>query len=264
MSPAKKPLKKKQSGAKKKPAPAPKKPKRTGAAEVHARLQATLPSPKCELDFHTPWQLVIATILSAQATDKLINRVTPVLFARWPTPRALADAAQEEVEEVVRSTGYFRNKAKAIRAASQVVADRFGGEVPKTMEEITELPGVARKTGNLVLGTAYRITTGIIVDTHAGRVARRLGLTTEEDPVDVEQDLCAAFPREAWIDTGHRLVLHGRYLCTAKAPRCASCPLAELCPSREAKGEGSWEARADAERRLVEARGELDANPRVG
>ncbi|MCK6551735.1 endonuclease III [Myxococcota bacterium] len=218
-------------------------------------MAVTLPRPRVELDHANAWQLVIATILSAQSTDKGVNKVTPVLFARWPTPAALAAAPSEDVEVVVKTTGFFRQKARAIREASRVVVERFGGQVPKTLEEIMELPGVARKTGNVVLGSAYGIASGIVVDTHAGRVARRLGLTTEEDPVKVELDLMALFAKDHWIDTGHRFVLHGRYVCVARAPKCSACPLNELCPSREAPPAEPWSDRAAAERRLVESRG---------
>ncbi len=194
---------------------------------------------------------MIATILSAQSTDKTVNTVTPVLFAKYPTPRALADAPVEDVEKIVKSTGFFRNKTKSVQAASKMVAERFGGVVPKTMEEIIELPGVARKTANVVLGSAYRIASGIVVDTHAGRVSRRLGLTKEEDPVKVEEALMGLFDKKDWIDTGHRFVLHGRYVCTSRAPKCTVCPLNEVCPSREAKPEGTWEERAKKERALI-------------
>jgi len=183
-----------------------------------------------------------------------VNLVTPSLFSRWPSPEALGDAAQEDVEEVVKSTGFFRNKAKAIRGASRMIAERHGGEVPRTMEALVELPGVARKTANLVLGAAYGIPSGIVVDTHAGRVARRLGLTSEEDPVKVEADLCAAFPEDAWIALGQRLILHGRYVCTARAPACKDCPLNEVCPSAEAPPEGTVEARAAIEQKVAGGR----------
>jgi endonuclease III len=146
----------------------------------------------------------------------------------------LADAPQEAVEEVVKSTGFFRNKAKAIRAASRALVEKHGGQVPRTMKEMLELPGVARKTANVVLGSAYGIATGMVVDTHAGRVANRLGLTEHTDPKKVERDLCELFPQEIWIDMGHRLVLHGRYVCTARNPACPSCPVAEVCPIRGA------------------------------
>jgi len=207
---------------------------RTDLSELRARLAQAVPEPRCELEFEpgNAWQLLMATILSAQSTDARVNLVTPGLFRRYPTPAALGAAPQEEVEAVVKSTGFFRNKARAVREASRAIAERFGGEVPRDMEELMSLRGVARKTANLVLGTAFGIPTGIIVDTHAARVAQRLGLTKEEDPVKIERDLCAVFPREEWVDTGHRLVLHGRYVCTARAPRCGGCALREVCPSR--------------------------------
>jgi len=224
------------------------------AAEVRKRLRRALPEPRVELDFRDPWELLIATILSAQSTDRMVNRVTPELFRRWPTPEKLGRARQEAVEKVVRSTGFFRNKAKAIRRVSRVIAEEHGGEVPRDMESAVALPGVARKTANVVLGSAYGIPTGIVVDTHAGRVARRLGLTAK-DPVEVERDLCELVPKREWIDFGHRLVLHGRHVCVSRRPRCAGCPLAETCPGAEAEGEGRWTARADAEgERIASAR----------
>jgi len=226
------------------------------ALEVHERMSVALAVPRVELDFEDAWQLVIATILSAQSTDKTVNRVTPALFARYPTPAELAAAPLEELEVLVKTTGFFRNKARAIRDASLMIAERFGGTVPRTIEEMIELPGVARKTANVVLGSAYRVVSGIVVDTHVGRVARRLRLTRGEDPVDVERSLMKLFARQDWIDTGHRLVLHGRYVCTARSPRCESCPLNEICPSAEAEPVGSWQERAAAEQARVEARGE--------
>jgi endonuclease-3 len=225
------------------------------AREVRERLEQAMPEPKCELDHRDAWTLLVATILSAQSTDKMVNQVTPSVFRRWPTPADLGAAQQEDVELVVKSTGFFRNKAKSIREASRLVVERFGGSVPRTVDEILELPGVARKTANVVLGTAYRVPSGITVDTHAGRVARRLKLTRHEDPVKVESDLCAVFPEDAWIDMGHRFVLHGRYVCLARAPRCEACPINEVCPSRQAKPQGKWEERAASERKTVETRG---------
>jgi endonuclease III len=221
--------------------------KKKHASEVQKRLARAIPSPKTELDFQNAWQLLVATILSAQSTDKRVNQVTPELFAKWRTPKALGEAPQEEVEAVVKSTGFYRNKAKAIRAASQMIADRFGSEVPRTLEEAIELPGVARKTANVVIGSAYGIPTGIVVDTHVSRVSQRLGLTEEEDPEKIEAALSELFPKKSWIDAGHRLLLHGRYICTARAPQCESCPLNELCPSRQAEPEGTWTKRADVE-----------------
>ena len=224
------------------------------ARDVEKRLTKAMPVPICELDHRDAWQLLIATILSAQSTDRMVNKVTPTLFARFPTPAALGAADQAEVEELVKSTGFFRNKAKAIRAASQVVAEQFDGDVPRTIEELTQLPGVARKTANVVLGTAYRIPSGMTIDTHAGRVARRLKLTKHDDPVKVEQDLCELFKTPSWIDMGHRFVLHGRYICLAKKPRCADCPLNEVCSAREAEPAGTWAVRAAREGERVAAR----------
>lgn len=223
--------------------------------QVLARLERAIPDPACELEHRDAWQLLVATILSAQSTDKMINKVTPVLFAAYPTPALLGAASQEDVERIVKPTGFFRNKAKAIREASRLVAERHGGVVPRTVEELTHLPGVARKTANVVLGTAYRIPSGVTIDTHAGRVSRRLGLTREDDPVKVELDLMELFPKESWIDLGHRFVLHGRYLCDARKPRCGECPLAEVCPSVEGVALGQWQDRAERERRVVESRG---------
>jgi endonuclease-3 len=233
------------------------------AAEVHARLAQAIPTPHCELSFRSPWELLVATILSAQSTDRTVNRVMPDVLARWPTPAALGAAAQEEVEGVVHATGFFRNKAKAIRETSRAVAERFGGEVPRDMEALLTLPGVARKTANVVLGTAYGIASGITVDVHAARVSQRLGLTRETLPEKIEQALLQAFPRGEWVRTGHRLVLHGRYVCTARAPACARCPLNELCPSREAPPEGDASARAEAVAREMASRAEAFSLPAV-
>ncbi len=226
---------------------------KAGAGErkdIAERLARAIPKPECELRFHSPFELLIATILSAQSTDRTVNAVMPSLLARFPDARALAAAEQDELETLIKPTGFFRNKSKAIRGAAQRLVERHGGEVPRTIEELTELPGVARKTANVVLGTAYRLAEGFVVDTHVTRVSQRLGLTRETDPVRIERDLCRAFPRDAWVDFGHRFVLHGRYTCLAKRPQCERCPLNELCPSRIAPPLGPWEARAahEAER----------------
>jgi endonuclease-3 len=228
--------------------------RRASPTELRQRLRRTLPHPRCELDHANAWQLLVATILSAQSTDARVNLVTPELFRRFPTPAALAAAERSEVERVVHSTGFFRNKARAIQEASRIIAAEHGGEMPRDMQAALALPGVARKTANVVLGTAYGLATGIVVDTHVGRVALRLGLTRSDDPVQVERDLCALFPSEEWIETSHRLVLHGRYVCRARQPDCAHCPLNELCPARAAEPEDSWLARASTERDLVESR----------
>lgn len=217
-------------------------------------LAEAIPSPKVELDFENAWHLLVATILSAQSTDARINQVTPRLFELYPTPAALASAPQPEVEQVVKSTGFFRNKAKAIRAASAMLVERFGGEVPRTVEEMVQLPGVARKTANMVLSNALGVHEGIAVDTHVGRVARRLGLCAHEDPEEVEQALCALFPRDQWPLVALRLQLHGRYVCIARAPDCKNCPVNEACPSREAPPEDDVHARAARERARIPAR----------
>ena len=214
-------------------------------------LARAYPEAECALTHDSPFQLLAATILSAQCTDARVNMVTPVLFGRWPDPAALAAASQEDVEEVVRSTGFFRNKAKSLRGMAAALGDRHGGEVPRTMEELVALPGVARKTANVVLGTAFGLAEGVVVDTHVGRIARRLVLTRESDPVKVERDLMAALPRKEWTLFAHRLIHHGRRVCTARKPRCADCPVGEFCPSRES---GGVPPRARAPRRRAPGR----------
>jgi endonuclease-3 len=226
------------------------------AGEVQRRLAAAIPQPRCELDHADAWQLLIATILSAQSTDRTVNTVTPVLFQKWPTPETLAAAPREEVEAVVHRTGFFRNKTKAIQGASQALVARHGGEVPRDMESLLQLPGVARKTANVVLGVAYRVAAGIVVDTHVMRTSQRLGLARATVADKVEQELCAHFPPDQWIDIGHRLLLHGRYVCLAKEPRCEDCPLNELCPSRMAAPLGSWQDRAEHMRRTIDGEGD--------
>lgn len=223
--------------------------------EVSARLAAAIPVPKCELDHRDAWTLLIATILSAQSTDRTVNTVTPVLFAKWPTPALLAAAPCADVEGVVHRTGFFRNKAKAIQGASLAIAQQHGGEVPRDMASLLQLPGVARKTANVVLGVAYRIAAGVVVDTHVMRVSQRLGLSLAKTADKVEQDLCARLPRDQWIDGGHRLLLLGRYVCLAKGPDCQDCPLFEICPSRQGDALGSVAERSAATRALVESRG---------
>ncbi|MBL9076426.1 MAG: endonuclease III [Planctomycetes bacterium] len=217
-----------------------------GVAEVASRLQVAIAEPKCELDHQDPWQLLIATILSAQSTDRTVNTVTPLLFQKWPTPQALAAAPREEVEAVVHRTGFFRNKAKAIQGASLAIHEQFGGVVPQTMAELVTLPGVARKTANVVLGVAFGKAEGIVVDTHVMRTSQRLGLSAAANADKVEHDLCAQFPRDQWIAIGHRLLLLGRYVCLAKGPKCDDCPLNEPCASRTAPPLGTWQQRAAA------------------
>ncbi|MGE5176594.1 MAG: endonuclease III [Hyphomicrobiales bacterium] len=195
------------------------------------RLKEAYPEARCALDHQDPFQLLVATILSAQCTDARVNMVTPGLFARYPDARALAVVGQEDLEAIIRSTGFYRNKAKSIRGASERLVAAFGGVVPRTMEELLTLPGVARKTANVVLGTGYGIADGIVVDTHVERLARRLGLSKGKNPEEVERDLMRVVPREEWILFSHLLIFHGRRICDARKPRCAECPVAALCPS---------------------------------
>ncbi|MFK7743129.1 MAG: endonuclease III [Planctomycetota bacterium] len=213
------------------------------------RLTAAIPEPRCELDHTDGYTLLIATILSAQSTDRTVNTVTPTLFATWPTPAELAAASREEVEQVVHKTGFFRNKAKSIQGAALAIHQDHDDEVPRDLDALIKLPGVARKTANVVLGVAYRIASGIVVDTHVTRVSRRLALTTSKDAAKVERDLCALFDRDDWIDAGHRLLLLGRYVCLAKNPDCANCPLHDICPSQNGEtfaieALGTWQQRA--------------------
>ena len=194
-------------------------------------LEELYPDVDCELDRETPFQLVIATILSAQTTDERVNMVTPELFRRYPTPEAMAKAPLPTLEKIIRSTGFFRMKAKSIKGAATVLRERFGGEVPRTIADLTSLPGVARKTANVVLGTAYGLAEGVVVDTHVQRLSMRLGLTRATDPKDIEQDLMKVIPQENWIRFSHQLIWHGRRVCFARKPNCAGCTLAPFCPS---------------------------------
>ncbi|HEU0034126.1 MAG TPA: endonuclease III [Kofleriaceae bacterium] len=201
------------------------------AAAVAARLAERWPEVRVELDHENAYQLLVATILAAQSTDKLINTVTPALFAKYPDPTALAHANQAELEQMIFKTGFFRMKAKHLIGMAQACVERHAGNVPDTMHELCALPGVARKTANVVLGNALGKHEGIVVDTHVTRVAARLGLTANTEPVKIEQDLMSLVPREQWTAFGNRVIHHGRYVCLAKAPDCENCLLAPLCPS---------------------------------
>ena len=208
-----------------------KKPTPAYAATIYDRLAAHYPNARCALDYETPFQLLVATILSAQCTDKRVNMVTPALFKRYRTPAALAAAKLEELEEMIKSTGFFRSKAKSLVGMATGVAERHGGRVPDDMDALVKLPGVGRKTANVVLGNAYDKNEGVVVDTHVSRVSARLGLTTETDPVKIERDLVALFPRERWTMLAHLLIEHGRQICEARRPKCEICFLNDLCPS---------------------------------
>jgi len=206
------------------------------AALVLERLLPLYPGLCSALHWRNPWELLVATVLAAQCTDARVNMVTPGLFSRWPGPAELASASGEELEAVVRSTGFFRNKAKNLRGAAARVMEIYGGQVPRTMEELLSLPGVARKTANIVLSGAYGINEGIAVDTHVKRLAYRLGLTDSEDPVAIERELMPLFPREKWGALNHLLVDHGRAVCNARKPDCPACVLADACPKRGVGG----------------------------
>jgi endonuclease-3 len=208
------------------------------AAVLLARLTAAYPDARCELDAETPLQLLVATILSAQCTDKRVNMVTPALFARFPDAEALAAAELAEVEALVKTTGFFRSKAKSVVGMARAVVAEHGGAVPAEMDALTQLPGVGRKTANVILGNAFGVNEGVVVDTHVGRLALRLGLTAETDPVKVEQALAPLFPRESWTLLAHLLIAHGRRICVARSPRCGECMLADLCPKVGVAGLG--------------------------
>ena len=199
--------------------------------EIIRLLRVTYPDACCELTHSNAFELLVATILSAQCTDQRVNMVTPVLFAAWPTPAALAGADRAAVEEVIRSTGFYRNKAKAIQEASQRLVSEYAGEVPRAMEAMLTLSGVARKTGNVVLGVAYGLSTGVVVDTHVRRLANRLALTMQSDPEKIEKDLMALLPPEEWVHFAHLLIFHGRRCCDARKPDCPRCSIRHLCPS---------------------------------
>ena len=198
-------------------------------------LDRLYPDAHCELHFRNPFELLISVILSAQCTDDRVNLITPTLFERFPDAKALAESDQEEVEKLIFSTGFYRNKAKNIRAAAKKLCEKFGGAVPRTMVDLLTLPGVARKTANVVMGTAFGIPSGVVVDTHISRLSQRLGMTREDEPEKIERDLQKRWPEERWIMSGHRLIWHGRRVCFARKPSCATCTLRPLCPSPEAK-----------------------------
>ena len=207
-------------------------------AEILRRLDKMYPGATCALHHKGPWQLLVATILSAQCTDKRVNEVTPGLFAKYPTPADFAAVRPEVLAQDIRSTGFFNNKAKSIVGAAKRVMTAFGGEVPRTMEEMRTIPGAARKTANVVLGTAYGIASGVVVDTHVQRLSKRLDLSKNTDPVKIEQDLMKIIPREKWILFSHQLILHGRAQCQARGPKCGECDLNSLCYAKDKTASG--------------------------
>lgn len=201
------------------------------AKKIIALFSKAYPTAKCSLDHKNPLQLLVATILSAQCTDKRVNLVTPALFAHFKTAMDYAEAGLPELEKYVRTTGFYRNKAKSVKAAGQALVEKYGGQVPKTMEELIHLPGVGRKTANVVLGTAYGIASGVVVDTHVNRIAARLGLAPKENPEKMEKRLMEVIPKEHWIQFPHQLIYHGRAVCKAQRPNCPECVLKKVCPS---------------------------------
>jgi endonuclease-3 len=204
--------------------------KKVQAERVVQRLKADYPGATCALENETPFELLVATILSAQCTDERVNMVTPELFRRWPTAAEMARAPIKSLEKTIQSTGFFRNKAKNIKAASRAIMDEHQGEVPRDMDAMIALPGVGRKTANVVLGTAFGMATGVVVDTHVTRLSRRLGLTQHTDPVKIEQDLMQIVPKDEWVDFAHRMIHHGRQICTARKPKCPHCSMNSFCP----------------------------------
>ncbi|MBA4105744.1 MAG: endonuclease III [Pirellula sp.] len=200
------------------------------AGQVVRVLKKEYPEVHCALVHSSPFELLVATILSAQCTDARVNIVTPPLFKKYPDPAAFAAAPLPAIEKAIQSTGFFRNKAKNIKAASTAIVDDYGGEVPKTLDELVGLAGVGRKTANVVLGVAFGQATGVVVDTHVGRLSRRLGLMTNDDAVKVEADLMAIIPKKEWIDFSHRLIAHGRQVCIARKPKCEVCVMNDFCP----------------------------------
>jgi endonuclease-3 len=205
--------------------------RRTAAAEILSRLKQLYPDARCALNYRNAFELLCATILSAQCTDVQVNLVTPTLFARYPTVFELARADPLEVQEIIKSTGFFRNKTRSLIGMAQALVAEYEGEVPQTMEELRRLPGVGRKTANVVLGNAYGINEGVTVDTHVARLSGLLGLSRQDDPVKIEQDLMGLFSKEDWALLSHLLIFHGRQVCIARRPRCGDCVLAQLCPS---------------------------------
>lgn len=204
--------------------------KRSRVLRIIRELKKTYPQAECALHHNSPFQLLAATILSAQCTDERVNMVTPSLFRKYPDVQALSRASQADVEELIKSTGFFRNKAKSLIGMAQAVVADHDGELPQTLDELVKLPGVGRKTANVLLGTAHRIPSGVVVDTHVSRLSRLLGLTTSQNAEQIERDLMEVVPQEEWIDFSHRLIHHGRRICIARRPKCQECPLLKECP----------------------------------
>lgn len=226
--------KKAKATAKKPPAKAAKKAAKAGPAEagrLYTLIRERHADAHCELEHKSPFELIVATVLSAQSTDVMVNKITPELFRRWPGPKQLAAADPGQVEQVLSKIGMFRQKTKNIVGLSKLLLEKHGGQVPRTLDELVKLPGVGRKTANVVLGVAFGMPEGVVVDTHVQRISQRLGLTRHTEPVEIEQDLMKLFDQKLWDPLSHTLIFHGRRICTARKPACAACPAQELCPS---------------------------------
>lgn len=211
-----------------------KKPKGASPADalaLYTLIRGRHPDAHCELEHRNPFELIVATVLSAQSTDVMVNKITPELFRRWPSPKQLASADPAEVEQALSKIGMFRQKTKNIVGLSKLLLEKHGGQVPRTLDELVKLPGVGRKTANVVLGVAFGMPEGVVVDTHVQRISQRLGLTAHTEPVEIEQDLMKLFDRTLWDPLSHTLIFHGRRICTARKPACAGCPVQEKCPS---------------------------------
>lgn len=205
--------------------------KKDRARKIYSTLQKTYPNAKCSLDFHNTWELLVATILSAQCTDKRVNMVTPALFKKFPTPQKMAKAGLPEIEKCIRTTGFYKNKAKALKGSAEKIVNDFHGHVPDTLEQLITMPGVARKTANVVLGVAFQKNEGVVVDTHVKRLSQRMGLTKHTDPAKIEKDLMQLFPQKNWMHLSHLFIDHGRAICKAPKPLCPTCPVKNICPS---------------------------------
>lgn len=206
---------------------------KTCAAAIYEKLNEAHPDAHCALNYSTPFELAVATILSAQCTDVRVNQVTPELFRKFPTPEALAVASQEEIEDLIRSTGFFRNKARNLIGMTQSMMKMHEGKLPETMDALLELPGIGRKTANVILGNAFGKNEGVVVDTHVKRLSKRLDFSKKDSPEQIERDLMALFPQDTWTDLAHILIFHGRRVCNARKPKCSQCPVADLCPAAE-------------------------------
>ncbi|MBI3820908.1 MAG: endonuclease III [Planctomycetes bacterium] len=233
------------------------------AVKIAEKLLQHYGEAECALTHANVFQLLVATILSAQCTDERVNKVTPALFEKFPTPKSIVDSRPGDIENIIKSTGFFNAKAKNIRGAAKVIMQQFGGEIPRNMEDLLTLPGVARKTANVVLGSGFGIRGGFVVDTHVTRLARRFNITNQDSPEKIEQDLCKLLPDADWIGLGHAMIWHGRRVCSARTPDCEHCPIADLCPSKGLAPD-AWKSAKIKNAAASAKRSRLSANSTVG